>query len=202
MSKVYSNVVISADTFFSWLGKTNDMLFAFGKTVTVESNTAGDMTTGNGFVTGIFGANTIATSILKGGNVQTNSAIMVAANTSFGNSTVAVITTYSDVATVKAASYTSTNTDVQLLDSFDASTYHAGKYFISVKEVDASDYQSTEIMVLHDGSTVSTTEYATLLTDSTLATFTANISSGTVRLYVQPTTSNNTIKYHRTLIAV
>lgn len=200
MSKVYTNVAVSSDTFYSWLGKTNDMLFQFRKTVTVESNTAGDMTTGNGFITGIFGSNTITASIIKGGNVQSNAAVLIASNTNIGNSSLYVTTTFSNVASIDVKSYTTTNTDTQIVDTFSTSTYRAGKYLFSIKEVDALDYQSTELMVLHDSANVYTTEYATLLTDSTLGVFTANIDSGSVRLYVTPTTQNNVIKYHRTLM--
>jgi hypothetical protein len=73
---------------------------------------------------------------------------------------------------------------------------------ISIKEIDALDYQSTEIMFVHDGTNVYTTEYATLLSDSTLAVFTATTDSSNVRIMVTPTTQNNVIKYHRTLMTV
>jgi len=200
MSRTFSNVAVNDDTFFSWIGKTNDMLTAYSETVTVKANTAGDMSTGNGFVTGIFGANTIVATTLKGGNVQSNSSLTLISNTNFGNSTVEVTTIQNNVAHIKAASYTSTNTDAQVLDSFSTTSFRGGKYLITITS--GSDYQSTEIMVLHDASSVYTTEYATLVSGSTLGTFISNVDSGGVRLFVTPTNASSTFKYQRTLITV
>ena len=102
MSKSFTLVDPDTDTFYSWAGKTNDMRNEFGNTVTTAPNTAGDMTIGNGFVTGIFGANTLTASIIKGGNVQANALVLITSNTKFGNSTVSIITTYADAAVVVA----------------------------------------------------------------------------------------------------
>jgi hypothetical protein len=57
-------------------------------------------------------------------------------------------------------------------------------------------------MVLHDGTSVYTTEYATLLSGSTLAQFSANVLSGNIRLNVIPSSASTTFKYQRTLLAV
>jgi len=200
MSRTFSNVAVNADTFFSWITKTNDMLTAYSETVTVKANTAGDMSTGNGFVTGIFGANTITASVFKGGNVQSNSSLTLISNTVFGNSSVEVTTLQNNVAHLKAASYTSTNTNAQVLDSFTSASFRGGKYLITISS--GTDYQSTEIMILHDASSAYTTEYATLLSGSTLGTFVANVDSGNVRLFVTPTNASSNVKYQRTLITV
>lgn len=200
MSRAIGNVYTTNGTFFSWLGKTNEVIDAFTETVTIKANTAGDMTSGNGFVNGHFGANTLVATTLKGGNVASNTVLTISTNTNIGNSSIQVTTLQNNVAHVKAASYTSTNTDVQLLDSFSATDYRAGKYLISIKDTDNTEYQSTEIMIMHDDSATYSTEYATLISTATLGTFTSNIDSGTIRLYVAPTNGNNVIKYHRTLI--
>jgi hypothetical protein len=200
MSRIFSNVATSSDTFFSWINKTNDMLTAYSETVTVKANTAGDMSTGNGFVTGVFGANTITASTLKGGNVQSNSSLSIASNTVFGNSTTEVTTLHNNVAHVRAVSYTTTNTNAQVLDSFSAATYRGGKYLITITS--GTSYQSTEIMILHDASAAYSTEYATLLSGSTLGTFVANVDSGNIRLFLSPTNASSNVKYQRTLITV
>jgi len=200
MSRTFSNVTVNSDTFFSWISKTNNMLDAYKETVTVKANTSGDMSTGNGFITGIFGANTIVSSILRGGNVQSNSSLTLISNTGFGNSSVEVTILQNNVAHIRAASYTSTNTDAQVLDSFAATSFRGGKYLISITS--GSSYQSTEIMVLHDASSAYSTEYATLLSGSTLGTFVANVDSGSIRLFVTPTNASSNVKYQRTLITV
>lgn len=200
MSRAFTNVAVNSDTFYSWLGKTNDMLGAYAETVTVKANTAGDMTSGNGFVTGIFGANTITASILKGGNVQSNASILFTSNANIGNSSLEVNTLQANVSHVKSALYTTSNTDSQIVDSFVGTTYRSGKYLISI--ISGTAYQSTEIMMLHDGTNAYITEYATLLSGSTLGTFVANIDSGSVRLFVTPTNASSNLKYQRTLLTV
>lgn len=200
MSRAFTNVAVNSDTFFSWLGKTNDTLGAFAETVTVKANTAGDMTTGNGFVTGIFGANTLTATTLKGGNVQSNSVLFIASNTNVGNSTSEVIVLHNNVVHSKATVNTTSSTSAQVIDTFSATEFRSGKYLLSLTS--ATTYQSTEIMILHDGSNALITEYATLSSGSSLGTFVANVDSTTVRLYLTPTNASTTVKYHRTLIAV
>ena len=63
-----------------------------------------------------------------------------------------------------------------------------------------SDFHSTEVMLVHDGSTVTLTQYGTLK-DSTLATIDADISGSNVRLLVTPSSATSTtIKFDRTLV--
>lgn len=200
MSRSIGNVYVTNATFYSWLGKTNEVIDAFTETVTIKANTAGDLSSGNGFVNGYFGANTLTATTLKGGNVQSNSVITISTNTNIGNSSIQITTLQNNVAHTKATSYSTTNTDVQLLDSFSGTDFRSGKYLLSIKDTDNTNYQSSEIMVMHDGTNTYTTEYATLITTATLGIFTSNVDSGTVRLYVQPTSNNNVIKYHRTLM--
>lgn len=203
MSRLLANVETGSFTFYGWIGKTNDLLTLAANTVTVASNTAGDMTTGNGFVTGIFGANSIVTSVIRGGNVQfsSNSALSVVSNTNFGNSSVNVVTTRNEIEQIKAASYTSSSISLQAIDEFPIADYRSGKYLVSVKT--GSAYQVTEVVILHDGTDVYTTEYATLKSGSTLAQFSANITSGNVKFNVIPSSSSSTVyKYQRTLLAV
>jgi hypothetical protein len=63
----------AADTFGSWVSRTNQIAgIISNNAVTVDSTANGSLSTGNGFVNGYFGATTITTSFLKGGNVQSN----------------------------------------------------------------------------------------------------------------------------------
>lgn len=200
MSRELANVETGSYTFYTWINRTNDIIEVLKETATVKANTAGDMTSGNGFVNGYFGANTLTATYLKGGNVQSNSVLTITTNTNIGNASISVNTLHNNVAHVKASTHTTTNTDPQIVDSFTGSEFRSGKYLISIKETDSNYYQSTEIMLLHDGSTALITEYATLVSSATLGTFVANVDSGTVRLYITPTNDNNIIKYQRTLM--
>ena len=63
-----------------------------------------------------------------------------------------------------------------------------------------TDFHSTEIMLVHDGTTVSLTQYG-VLQDNTLATFDADISGDNVRLRCTPSSATSTtIKFDRTLV--
>lgn len=55
---------------------------------------------------------------------------------------------------------------------------------IQVQISQGSSYQASDVLLIHNGSTSNIIEYGTLATDSTLATFSTDISSNTARLLV------------------
>ena len=59
----------------------------------------------------------------------------------------------------------------------------AARYVIAMDE--GTNFHSTEVMLVHDGSTVTMTQYGTLK-DTNLATFDADISGDNVRLLITP----------------
>jgi hypothetical protein len=65
-----------------------------------------------------------------------------------------------------------------------------------------TNYHSTEILLIHDGTTVYMTEYGTIFTSASLGTFDGDISSGLVRLLVTPANINTTIKIQRLSVTV
>ena len=96
---------------------------------------------------------------------------------------------------------TTTTTSQTNINSFSASTYRSAKYNIQITR--GSEYQTTEISLVHDGSSSYGTEYATIKTGSSLASFDTDIDSGNVRLLATPTSSSSTVfKLVRTLIKV
>ena len=93
---------------------------------------------------------------------------------------------------------TKTATTEFSLDNFAHATYRAARYIVAMSE--GSNFHSTEIMLVHDGSTVTLTQYGTLK-DTNLATFDADISGDNVRLLCTPASTNSTvIKFDRTLV--
>ena len=110
----------------------------------------------------------------------------------FGSPTVSAIITNS--ATTTTESQTS-------IDSFSASTYRSAKYQVQITR--GSEYQVTEISIVHDGSDSFGTEYATIKTGETLSTFSTDISGGNVRLLATPSSSSSTVfKFTKTAIVV
>jgi hypothetical protein len=105
------------------------------------------------------------------------------------------------ISTIETNSATTTTTDQTSIDSFSASTYRSAKYQIQITR--DSEYQVTEISIVHDGTDSYGTEYATLKTGSTLATFSTDVSGGNVRLLATPTsTSSSVFKFTKTTIVV
>jgi hypothetical protein len=98
----------------------------------------------------------------------------------------------------KVGSTTTTATTEISLDTFAHATYRAARYIVAMSE--GSNFHSTEIMLVHDGSTVTLTAYGTLK-DTNLATFDADISGSDLRLRCTPASTNSTvIKFDRTVV--
>jgi hypothetical protein len=55
----------------------------------------------------------------------------------------------------------------------------------------STGYHSIEMMIIHDGTTALMTQYNEIITGSSLATFSVDISGGLVRLRVTPATTGN-----------
>ena len=71
------------------------------------------------------------------------------------------------------------------LDSWSASSYRGAKYFISVNNTTSNEVSSSEVLLVHDGTDAFVSEYNLIISNAEttpLATFTADISGGNVRL--------------------
>ena len=96
---------------------------------------------------------------------------------------------------------TTTTTSESLINSFSASDYRSAKYQIQITQ--GSNYHTTEVNIVHDGSDSYGTEYGTIKTGGSLALFNTDISGGNVRLLATPASSSSTVfKLIRTLIEV
>jgi hypothetical protein len=89
MSRQLNTVNAAADTFGNWVIKTNDIVLLVNTdVVTVEQNTAGDLTVGNGYVIGIFGSNTLVATDIRGGSVTSSNVLLISSNANFTGSQV------------------------------------------------------------------------------------------------------------------
>ena len=90
------------------------------------------------------------------------------------------------------------------IDSFVAATYRGAKYVVSITDTTNSRYETAEIIVTHNGSTPYISVYGRAGSTTTdLATFTADIDSGSVRILVMNAAgSSTTYKFFKTLIPV
>ena len=95
---------------------------------------------------------------------------------------------------------TSATTADQVLDSIAVATYRSVKYQISITS--GSAYHMTEVSVIHDGTGAYITEYGTVLTGVSLASFDADISGGNLRLLTTPVNAVTVYKVMATTINV
>ena len=90
----------------------------------------------------------------------------------------------------------STTTADQIVDSYSVTKVRSVKYLIQATR--GSSYHTTEVIMVHDGTTVYMTEYATLYTGaSPLITVDSDISGGYVRLLITPALTNTTVRTAR-----
>ena len=191
-----ANVNTTTDTFNDWIQKTNNCATIISNNCLTANGSLG-LTTGNSYLNGFFSANTlIAQDAIRGGNNTTANVLNI--STGF----------YTNKATYisNTASFTD-NTALQVVDSFAVTSARTVKYLLQVNAT-AIGFQSTEIMLLHNGTDAFLTEYATLTSNTVqgnMAVFTVNVASGNVNLLISPTTGStttSTVNFQRTTLAV
>ena len=100
-----------------------------------------------------------------------------------------------------AATATTETTSESNIDTFSASVFRSAQYQIQITR--GSLYHVTTLNVLHDGTDVYLSEFGTIKTGSSLATFDADINSGNVRVRATPAFSSSTVfKISKTLTKV
>jgi phage-related tail fiber protein len=97
---------------------------------------------------------------------------------------------------VNATLTTSTTTANQVVTTISSSTYRTVK--VLVQCTSGTSYHSSEIIAIHDGTTVYINEYGTVYSASLLATYDMDISGGNLRLLVTPVNAASTIKAYIT----
>ena len=185
-----ANVNITTNTFKDWIDKTDEIAYKLSTEVVTANATYG-ITTGNAYVNGIFAANTFAVvTELRGGDVSTPDTLKITTDYLQNNVTLTI------------SGLVSCNADAnQIVDTFDITDSRTTKYLLQVNT--AVGFQSTEILVLHDGgSNVYSTEYATLTTNGMQGVFSVNVASGNVNLLITPTPALSEVSFQRTSLKV
>lgn len=102
---------------------------------------------------------------------------------------------------ITSTSTTISTTTQSNLDTFLLASFRASEYFIAITQ--GSDIQTSKVMVAHDGTNAYVTQYGTLVSGGTLATFTAAVNSPNVELKVTMASSSNaTIKLIRQTVNI
>ena len=89
-----------------------------------------------------------------------------------------------------ATTTTTATTQVSIL-SLDLSVYRSVEYQIQVTE--GSNYHTTKILAIHNGTAASHNEFGTLSIGTAPATFDVDISGSNIRLLATPASSNSTV---------
>lgn len=101
--------------------------------------------------------------------------------------------------TQSSMSYTATTiTANQVMDTTPITIARTIKYIIQANN--GSDYQSSEMILVHNDLQSFSTEYAIVETNNSLASFATDVSAGNVRLLVTPTTANTSFKIIKTIL--
>lgn len=99
-------------------------------------------------------------------------------------------------------SQTTTGSAVSNIDSWGFSSYRSVKYIIQVADTTAGEYQTSELLGVHDGTTGYVVEYGTIFSDAPLGSFNGVISGANFVLQFTPGSANNhTVKVIRSLLS-
>lgn len=101
------------------------------------------------------------------------------------------------------ASISVTTTDIgipQIVDSLPTSLYRTLRYFVQATSEEG--FQTTELIVIHDGVAASTTQYGSVTTSGSIITLNADVYGGNLRLLVTPLHTNTVFKIVRIAIDV
>ena len=83
-------------------------------------------------------------------------------------------------------------TSLAQIDTFDKTVFRSARFTIQITNTTDSTYQITELLLIHDGTTPSITQYGTIFTGSAReATIDADITGNNVRLLATPASADN-----------
>ena len=133
------------------------------------------------------------TRVLKSGDTMTG--VLTITNSGFGLAVGNAAVTYElSVGSLNVTTNTVTTsaTGQVVLDTFATTEHASAKYFVQVKS--GSAYHTTEVVLVQDATNVWLTEYGSIQTGASLGSFSADISSGDVRLLFNADNAVNTIR--------
>jgi hypothetical protein len=98
---------------------------------------------------------------------------------------------------IREVTANTSGTSDQVVDSFLLTQARSADYTVTVTDRNSSSYQTSKIQVLHDGTSVLSTEYAQLYSNGLVATLTTGINSTAVYLTATPEVANTQVRILR-----
>ena len=105
------------------------------------------------------------------------------------------ITASGDIFKTKLVQMTNSSS---VIDTFNTGSFRSAKYVLQV--ISASNFQVSEMLVLHHNSTASNTEYAQINSGINLINFTTDVNNSNVRLNAAGSFISCSVRYDRTII--
>lgn len=125
--------------------------------------------------------------------------------TVFAGSVVEVVslsktTLFGGLAPIDSDQITISDTSETAVAAYSATAFRTAKFIVQMTR--STSYHSAEILVLHDGVNVYTTEYASIWTTVSLGTIDARLAGGNVELTVTPVNANTVVRTKRLSVEV
>ena len=100
---------------------------------------------------------------------------------------------------ITATSVTAATAGTYVGDSFSINTLRSAKYVVTINDSDDTTYYIAELLLIHNGSTVSFTIYGEVVVGDLdiYPTYSTDVVSSNVRLLIQTTSDSQTIKISR-----
>lgn len=151
--------------------------------LTAESDTLATVTgRGATTATAISFTNSTDSTSISNGAVVVNGGVGIGKNLTLGGSFRRVTTlSNSPIQDTDVYSVSVESTSPTVIDSWDILTYRSAKYVVQLDRGDGA-YQVSEILVLHNGTTTTMTQYGVLEFGADMGSITSDISGGNVRL--------------------
>ena len=96
----------------------------------------------------------------------------------------------------------SVDTSSVVLDGFDVGLYRSARYFVSVSNATTHKYQSTDILLVQDGTNAYVEQTSVFSNGDNIMSFSATVTGTSVLLMGQGTDANNVVKVQTTYITV
>lgn len=192
----------TTNTFQFLINRVNELATAMSSNaVTTESNTA----TGNAAITGTFtsnvlNTNTVITNTVRVSNSTANVVISIPNTTLIANGNYYLNANGSwglINPAITSLSVNTTGTSTQSIDSYSMSVLGGAEYFIRVKDNNANGYHALKVLTFHDGINAFSTEYGTMVSNTTLGTFEVSTNTTHVILNMSPVSSNTSVNISR-----
>ena len=198
---------ISTGTVGQLLQMTSVTTASFISTATLQVGVATTATNVNGgsvsATTGVFSGVTTVTNTSAVSSTNTG-ALQVAGGVGIGGGLyVGGISTFtntvvtSNVPIVYNQTGVAVDTSAVTIDTFAIATYRSAKYILTISNTGNTAYQSTEVLVIHDGTTPFLQDVSVFTGAAPIMTFTVIPSGGNILLQGTGTAAGNTVKVQR-----